>query len=179
MGVKTAMASAMFVMPAGCYVVPGWTGEAVTALAYSPDGSLLAAGGQDGTVKVWQSGGVGAKGPLPLEVEAVLVSGVLAGAAVGALAWLPCADGWLLVAGNAANTELELWHAGREGVPVFRPLQRIKFASSNGQVWAASLVKEWFGTVSRRWRTVPGARSVEGCVGSVHHPLTRRACPWG
>ena len=166
---------------AGCYEAPNWTGEAVTALAYSPDGSLLAAGGAGGTVKVWQSGEAqpAGKGPAPMEVEAVLAGGGGGGGAVGTLQWLPCeAGGWLLVVGSADNTVLELWHSGAEGALAFTRLQRVTFVSSTGQVGRPAVEGSPAGPARRagRFALQPGPAK-PALLPRQHSPRSTPQCP--
>jgi WD40 repeat protein len=127
---------------AGVLALEGWPGESVTSLAFSPDGQLLAAGGAGGSVRIWGltptqdawPGSLRAATPVP-----VPVGPGLAGSTVGSLTWVPSDDGsWLLLAGNASNSVLELWHcpvdAGAGGGLQFSPLQRLQFeASSDGK----------------------------------------------
>ena len=129
------------VLPDGVTVLPGWAGEAVTALAFSPDSSLLAAGSSSGAVRVWrvlqqqqqqqqQAGGAPdvaawGGGSLPQ------VPG-----GVGSLNWLPSspAEGCVLLSGSSNNSSLEMWHAPAGGpAPGFSRLQRLVLEGVPGQ----------------------------------------------
>lgn len=116
-------------LPAGVAALPDWrAGEAVTALTSSPYGELLAAGGAEGTLRIWR---LPAAGSAP-----AWTSTVPSGAAevVGALLFLPCAGGALLLAGNANNTVLELWHADDlAAAPAWTRLQIIRLGGGGSK----------------------------------------------
>ena len=113
-------------------VLPEWSGEAVTCLSFSPDGQLLAVGGADGTVRVWQLEVAAAadRGP---SLRAVHSTAVPASAgSVGAVRWLPTDGGCVLLTGNRNNSTLQLWHSGVAG-GAWVPLQRLSFEGKGGQ----------------------------------------------
>jgi WD40 repeat protein len=92
----------------------------VSAVALSPDGRLLAAGGPDGGVRLWRTDGGSAEGdPLPHP------------AAVHALAFLP--DGQTLLTGGADGAA-RLWDC-RTGIAVAAPLVHSKAADRPAREW--------------------------------------------
>ena len=118
--------------PAGVEVLSGWPeGEAVTHIAFSPDGELLAAGGQAGSLVVWQLQASASNAAHLVAAGSAAVARAAPGA-VGALSWLPSADGWLLLAGSANGSTLELLHSSNvaEG---FARLQTLRLEGKAGQ----------------------------------------------
>lgn len=124
-------------------VLPDWTGELVSCLSFSPDGQLLAVGGGNGSVRVWQvqaatngSGGptLAAVGSSAVPVAAAAGSANSAPAGVGAVRWLPTADGegWVLLTGNRNNSSLQLWHTPSPGGE-WALLQTLRFEGKDGQ----------------------------------------------
>lgn len=113
----------------------------MTCLAFSPDGQLLAAGGAAGSVLVWQLQSLSAAGPggssslvatHSVAILAAADNGTAAGAAVGAVCWLPMPQGWALVTGNRNNAALQLWHSvSLEGS--WKLLQTLQFEGKSGQ----------------------------------------------
>lgn len=119
-------------------VLPDWTGEPVSCLSFSPDGQLLAAGGAEGTVRVWQlqsSAATSAGGsPALVACGSTFVPAGPPGTAVGAVRWLPTSHGWVLLTGNANNSTLRLWHAPAHApCAAWTPLQRLAFDGKDGQ----------------------------------------------
>lgn len=134
-------------------MLPDWSGEAVSCLAFSHDGQLLAAGGAEGTVRVWRlqqgsaaaaaaangsSGGAAAAPTLvPVHSAALPVGGAGGsagnGGAVGAVRWLPAGDGhgWVLLTGNGNNSVLQLWHSGA-AESGWQLLQSLQFEGGGG-----------------------------------------------
>lgn len=114
-----------------------WGSETVTCLSFSPDGTLLVAGGASGTVRVWQlEPRVGEGGPCLRAVSSALLPTSGAGA-VGAARWLPSGAsatvGWVLLTGNRNNSSLQLWHAA-EGAPgAWTNTQTLHFEGKGGQ----------------------------------------------
>lgn len=121
-------------------MLPDWVGQGVTCLSFSPDGQLLAAGGADGTVRVWQlreaAPAAPSAGPTLEAAHSATVPASTGGGAVGAVRWLPTPGGWVLLTGNRNNASLQLWHA--EGEPgaaplEWAPLQALQFEGKDGQ----------------------------------------------
>jgi WD40 repeat protein len=122
----------VFAAPADASVLPDWSGEAVTCLSFSPDGQLLAVGGAEGTVRVWQLEAAAAadRGP---SLRAVHSTAVPVGAgSVGVVRWLPAEGGCVLLTGNRNNSTLQLWHSGVAG-GAWVPLQSLSFEGKGGQ----------------------------------------------
>ena len=115
-------------------MLPDWSGEAVTCLSFSPDGSLLAAGGAQGTVRVWKLEEGGGAGLTLVPQHSVEVDGAGARGAAGAVRWLPTPGGWVLLTGNRNNAALQLWHApgGGDGRD-WQLLQSLQFEGKDGQ----------------------------------------------
>ena len=116
--------------------LPGWpAAEAVTCLAFSPDGCLLAAGGEAGTVLISDSGTSSSAQRQPQHTATLPADSSIVGAgALGTLQWLSgTEEGWVLLAGAADCSTLELWHAPRGGAGdagtslEFSFLQRLRF----------------------------------------------------
>lgn len=150
-------------------VLPDWSGEAVTCLAFSPDGSLLAAGGAQGSVRVWQLEPTGGEaGPrLRAATSALLpTSGGSGAAGVGAVRWLPGAgaDGWVLLAGNRNNSSLGLWHAPAAAPGSWTKVQSFSFDGKDG-------ASEFFNNVGvvAQARLVVAADAARKAVYTLHY----------
>ena len=113
--------------PPGLTLLGGWPAEDVTALAFSPDGSLLAAGGGSGAVLAWE---VDADGSVTKHGCAVPYEG---SGAVGSVSWLAGsqAAGQLLLVGDAGNAALELWRSPAGRPAGFQRLRRVRLGSDD------------------------------------------------
>lgn len=111
----------------------------MTCLSFSPDGQLLAVGGGEGTVRVWELRPAAAAQngcPALVAQHSVAVPAATAGGAVGTVRWLPtpAEKGWVLLTGNRNCSTLQLWHAPAGGVGgAWAPLQTLRLDGKDGQ----------------------------------------------
>ena len=88
--------------------------QEVCGLKWSPDGSMLASGGNDNTLCIWDAAmsgsvGGGTAGPPTQSPRHTLTDHQ---AAVKALAWCPWQKGLLASGGGTADRSIKLWNAG-------------------------------------------------------------------
>lgn len=120
-------------------MLPDWSGEAVTCLSFSPDGQLLAVGGSEGTVRVWELRPAAAAPngcPVLAAQHSVAVPADTAGGPVGAVRWVPtpAGEGWVLLTGNRNCSTLQLWYAAAGSAGgAWAPLQTLRLDGKDGQ----------------------------------------------
>lgn len=121
------------------------------AAAFSPNSSLLAVGGDDGIIRLWNNGlvcqqqGMGMFGQQCMDAPQHLQ---LADAAIHSLAWSP--DGRFLLSGSDDGT-FAIWYPAKQRQPLFRmrlanPVLSVSWSSTNAQqiaVASGNTVSVW------------------------------------